>query len=83
MGAANRVGKLFVDYLRNGRGASCVLPYSTRARPGAAISMPVTWTALSRVKSADEFTVERVMKVSRLPADPWRGFFAVKQTLPT
>lgn len=78
-----RSGRIFIDYLRNGRGASCVLPYSTRARPGAAVSMPVAWSALSRVKSAGEFTVETVLKSPRLPADPWRGFFAVKQKLPT
>jgi len=77
-----RGGKIFIDYLRNGRGASCVLPYSTRARPGAPISMPVAWAALKRVKSAAEFTVETALKSSRMPADPWRGFFEIKQVLP-
>lgn len=78
-----RGGKIFVDYLRNGRGASCVLPYSTRARPGAPVSMPVTWSALKRVRSANEFTVESVIKSRRLPADVWRGFFEIKQKLPS
>lgn len=78
-----RGGKIFIDYLRNGRGSSCVLPYSTRARPGAPVSMPLTWSALKRVKSANEFTVETVMKSRRLPADPWRGFFEIKQVLPS
>lgn len=78
-----RGGKIFIDYLRNGRGASCVLPYSTRARPGAPVSMPVAWSALKRVNGADAFTVSDLMKLRRLPVDPWAEFFEVRQKLPT
>lgn len=83
MTKAIRGGRIFIDYLRNGRGASCVLPYSTRAHPGAPVSMPVTWSTLKRVKSAAQFSVESVMKSRRLPADSWGGFFEIKQTLPS
>jgi bifunctional non-homologous end joining protein LigD len=75
-----RQGKIFVDYLRNGRGATCVLPYSTRARAGAPISMPVPWNSLHRVSSADAFTVETAMATRKL-VDPWKEFFSTRQSL--
>ena len=52
-----REGRIFVDYLRNGRGATCVASYSLRARPGAPVAMPIAWQALSRVASADAFAL--------------------------
>ncbi|MGJ7511297.1 hypothetical protein [Variovorax sp. GT1P44] len=50
--ASNRVGKLFVDYLRNGRGATTSAAFSARARPGFGASMPVRWGELQELKKA-------------------------------
>ncbi|MBK7857131.1 MAG: non-homologous end-joining DNA ligase [Archangiaceae bacterium] len=74
-----RGGKIFVDYLRNGRGATAVAAYSTRAREGATVSCPVTWEELPRVKPSD-FTV---LTVPSRKGDPWEGWAeALKQKLP-
>ena len=80
---AARKGKIFIDYLRNDRGATAIAPYSTRARPKAPVSTPLTWDELSgRIKS-DHFRVANVpQRLKSLTADPWAGFFDVKQQLP-
>src|ERR1051325_8082367 len=57
-----RPGKIFLDYLRNGRGASAIVPYSTRARPGAPVSVPLTWDALSPHIRSDHYTVRNLPK---------------------
>jgi bifunctional non-homologous end joining protein LigD len=56
-GAEQRVGKLFIDYFRNGRGASAVGCYSPRARPSLPIALPTSWTALERGIRPDAFTL--------------------------
>jgi bifunctional non-homologous end joining protein LigD len=55
-----RGGKVYIDYNRNGRSATAVAPYSTRARAGAPVSMPISWDELGKLKSADQFTVDSV-----------------------
>lgn len=60
MAKAKRHGRIFVDYLRNGRGATSVAPYSVRARPGAPVSVPVPWSAVSGLKSGMEFSVRNL-----------------------
>jgi bifunctional non-homologous end joining protein LigD len=78
-----RAGHIFVDYLRNGRGATAVAPYSTRARPGAPVSTPLTWDELGPDVRGDHFRVANLAtRLAHLEADPWRGFFAIKQRLP-
>ena len=78
MSKAKRRGKIFVDYLRNQRGATAIAPFSSRARKGAPVAWPVSWTQLARLKSAQPMHVDDVS----LGADPWKGYFGVKQKLP-
>ncbi|RAI33350.1 DNA ligase D [Rhodoplanes elegans] len=78
-----RVGKIFVDYLRNGRGATAVAAYSPRARPGAPVSTPVAWSEVTAKLSPARWTVLNLMdRLKRLKADPWAEIGKVKQTLP-
>ncbi|NTE87169.1 DNA ligase D [Agrobacterium rubi] len=80
---AKRNGRIFIDYLRNGRGNTAVAPYSTRARPGAAISMPVSWAELSNEIGPDYFTVGNIAnRLGALKHDPWDGFFDAARPLP-
>ncbi|HEX7441690.1 MAG TPA: DNA ligase D [Caldimonas sp.] len=81
-GAANRVGKIFVDYLRNGHGATTVAAYSARARPGLGVSMPVTWEELPALKSGAQWTVATAREhLSFQKAEPWADYFLSRQTL--
>jgi len=57
MSKAKRRGRIFIDWLRNQRGATAVMPYSARARPGATVAAPVTWTELRAVESAGLYGV--------------------------
>jgi bifunctional non-homologous end joining protein LigD len=76
-----RTGKIFVDYLRNGRGATAVAAYSTRARATAPVSMPVAWEELDRIQS-DSFGVRNLPeRLARKARDPWQDFFTVRQRL--
>ncbi len=77
-----RNDKIFVDYLRNGRGATSVASFSLRARPGAPVAMPLRWEELGRVKSGAAFDIETaVARMKRRKAHPWAGIDAVKQDL--
>ncbi|AHG65096.1 DNA ligase D [Advenella mimigardefordensis] len=78
-----RKGLIFVDYLRNGRGATSVCSYSLRARPGAAVATPLRWEELGRVKSSDAFTIRNVLqRLARLADDPWQALTRIRQSLP-
>jgi len=78
-----RGGKIFLDYLRNGRGATAIVAYSTRARPGAAVSVPVDWDELGPKLTPDKFTVLNIGKrLANLKKDPWAGIGKMKQKLP-
>jgi bifunctional non-homologous end joining protein LigD len=82
MSKAKRKGKIFVDYLRNQRGATAVASYSTRARRGAPVAAPLTWGELTARLKPNQYTVENMPKrLARLKADPWEGFFSVKQSI--
>ncbi len=82
MSKAKRKGKIFVDYLRNGEGATAVLPYSPRARPGATVAMPVAWSQLRKIDPR-QFTVRSAAAwIRRRKSDPWKDFFDCKQLLP-
>jgi bifunctional non-homologous end joining protein LigD len=78
-----RNGRIFVDYFRNSREATSVAPYSSRARPGAPVSAPVSWRELDRVEGAAHYTVLNLRKrLASLKADPWADLPRVKQKLP-
>lgn len=86
MSKARRKGRIFLDYLRNVRGATAVAAYSTRAKPGAPVSMPVGWDELEAGVRPLDFTVAtaparlRSRRADR--ADPWKRFFEVDQAIP-
>ena len=82
MTKSRRRGRIFVDYLRNGRGATAVAAYSTRARAGAPVSVPLTWEELATGIRANHFTVGNLQqRLDYLKRDPWEGFFETKQIL--
>jgi len=82
MGAANRVGKVFVDYLRNTRGATSVCAYSARARPGLPVSAPIAWDELVTLASGAQWTVQTLpQRVADLAGhDPWSGYEAARRS---
>jgi len=84
MAKAQRKGKVFVDYLRNVRGANAVGPFSTRAREGAPVAVPVDWDELDRLSGPTDFTVAEVpLRVLAIgagrAADPWARYRETKQ----
>ena len=80
---SRRTGRIFIDYLRNGRGATSVASYSLRARPGAPVAMPIAWDALSRITGGDAFTLATVPALlAKRKVDPWDGIEKIRQGLP-
>ncbi len=74
---AKRNGKIFIDYLRNGRGNTAVAAYSTRARRGLPVSMPLEWNELTEEIGPAYFTVDNApARLDTLRSDPWADFFA-------
>ncbi len=75
-----RGGRIFVDYFRNGRGATAVAAYSTRALPQAPISTPLEWEELSESIRADHFRIDNLrQRLDYLKRDPWAEFFKIRQ----
>jgi bifunctional non-homologous end joining protein LigD len=80
---SSREKRIFVDYLRNSREATAVAPYSTRARPGAPVSTPLSWEELGSQTSANRYTVLNLpQRLARLRKDPWADIGKLKQPLP-
>ncbi len=77
-----RTGRIFIDYLRNGRGATAVAPFSVRARPGAAVAVPVTWKEVEAGIAPNVFGVgsDKLGQALRAP-DPWADFRAAARPL--
>jgi len=79
---SERAGKIFIDWLRNARGATAVASYSTRARPGAPIATPVSWDELPTLESSAAHTVANLpARLAALATDPWAGFFTLRQSI--
>jgi bifunctional non-homologous end joining protein LigD len=83
MAKARRRGRIFIDYLRNAEGATAVSAYSTRARARAPVAVPLAWKELNkRDLRFDHFHVGNVpARLERLAADPWDGFFELRQSV--
>ena len=73
-GPRNRVGKIFIDYLRNGLGATTACAWSARARPGLGVSVPVAWSELDALTAGDHWSVRTVRGRLAIGNDPWLGY---------
>lgn len=77
-----RAGRIFIDYLRNSRGATSVASYSLRGRAGATVATPLRWQDLGKCKSPADFDIRTVpRRLARLHGDPWEGFATLRQGL--
>ena len=75
MSKAKRTGRIFIDYLRNGEGATAVAAYSPRARPGATVSTPIAWEELSADLRPADFNLKSLPeRLAGLRADPWADY---------
>ncbi len=82
MGPQNRVGRIFVDYLRNQKGASTVAAYSVRARPGLGVSLPVSLEEVRHLEGADQWRLGNVRDyLSTRSDDPWSDYGNTRQRL--
>jgi bifunctional non-homologous end joining protein LigD len=80
MAKKKRTGKIFVDYLRNGWEATAIAAYSPRARPGAPVSVPLSWDELRPDLKSDHFNIERVrQRLAHLKEDPWKEYYSCRQ----
>ena len=78
-----RKGRVFVDFFRNGRGATAVGAYSTRALPNATVSTPLDWNELSESVRADHFRIDNLrQRLAVLKQDPWAEMLTMRQRLP-
>jgi bifunctional non-homologous end joining protein LigD len=77
-----RTGRIFIDYLRNGRGATAIGAYSARARPGAPVATPLFWEEVEKGVKPDGFTVLTVPdRMKRLKSDPWDEIGKIRQSI--
>ena len=81
-GAERRVGKIFVDWIRNGHAQTTASAFSARARPGLGVSMPISWQALDHIKRGDEWTIRTAREyLSFEKQDPWTDYWSAAQGL--
>ena len=81
-GPKNRIGKIFVDYLRNGQGATTIAPFSARAREGLPVSVPVERGEVARIKAASQWNIQTLdTRLRAQKKDPWSDYDKVKQTI--
>ncbi|HKS87913.1 MAG TPA: non-homologous end-joining DNA ligase, partial [Stellaceae bacterium] len=77
-----RTGRIFIDYLRNGRGATAIGAYSPRAREGAPVATPLAWEEVEKGVKPAEFTVETVpARLAKLKSDPWAEMSKLRQSI--
>ena len=80
-GPRNRVGKIFIDYLRNGFGATTVAAWSVRSRPGLGVSVPIDWAELDALKSSAHWTVANIHTRLEIGNSPWKTYSDSAQNL--
>jgi bifunctional non-homologous end joining protein LigD len=81
-GKERRKGKIFIDYIRNARGASAVASYSLRARPNFPVATPIAWEELRKLSGGDAFNrLTVVRRLETLGADPWDGLVSSSSEL--
>lgn len=80
-GPKNRVGKIFIDYLRNGLGATTVCAWSARARPGLGVSVPVAWAELASLRAGDHWSVKTIHERLEVGNAPWAGYARAARSL--
>ncbi|HEX7005283.1 MAG TPA: DNA ligase D [Trueperaceae bacterium] len=82
MSKAKRRGKIFLDYLRNGRGATAIASYSTRAKEGATVAVPVRWDEVNAALRPDRYHIDNLRRrLSALKDDPWEGFAEARRAV--
>lgn len=80
---SKRKDRIFIDYLRNARGATAVASYCMRARESAGVATPLRWEELAALRSGAQYTIRNIpRRVAGLKRDPWQGIDTIKQTLP-
>ncbi len=83
MAKAERTGKIFIDYLRNTRGATSIAAFSTRATAEAPVSVPLAWDELTPRLRSDHYTIASLpRRLADLKADPWAAYWTLRQKLP-
>lgn len=79
---SRREGRIFIDYLRYARDANQIAPYSTRARPGATVSVPLRWDELKESLDPTRYDIRAVLRrMDALAADPWQEFEASRREI--
>jgi bifunctional non-homologous end joining protein LigD len=82
-GEAKRAGRIFIDWLRNARGATSVASYSLRARSDAGVAMPLAWKQLAKIEGAHAFSMSNALAhIGRRRSDPWHDIDRIDQALP-
>ena len=77
-----RKGRIFIDYLRNARGATAVAPYSARANAAAKVSMPISWEMLEKGAAPGDFDLLGILSGKQAPSDAWAAYASAAKPLP-
>ncbi|ENY76646.1 ATP-dependent DNA ligase [Pseudomonas putida TRO1] len=80
-GPKNRVGRIFIDYLRNGKGATTACAYSLRAREGLPVSVPIWRDELAHIKAANQWNITNLRERLAEVDDPWADMGKVRQSI--
>ena len=80
-GPKNRVGRIFIDYLRNGKGATTVCAWSLRAREGLPVSVPIWREELAELKGANQWTLANIHERLEVGNDPWKDYASTRQSI--